>query len=293
MIKVDKPDINYSNLLDSCIGSMRESIVKNLFIDKKNVFIESSDLYDKLGCECKLESFINHEAKITNDPVQRSELIKLYEKFKSNKEPVKFHDELMLISDRCLYCNIGIPESLDHYLPKSKFPLLSINPANLIPCCYSCNVKLNSLSNHGEALIIHPYFNEVDLVYNQQWIFAKLPKDQKFFTDDNSRVISLVFYTNFDNMEIDSITKLKLAFQFKNLIHYRYMIEAVEVLTSEVNRLKDYSGTENTLKKVNKNQLLRKSKRYPVNSYNNVVYKALSDSELFLETVENKFSKKI
>lgn len=40
----------------------------------------------------------------------------------------------------CPYCDgdIGTPE-LDHYLPKSRFPLLACSPWNLIPVCRSCN----------------------------------------------------------------------------------------------------------------------------------------------------------
>lgn len=289
MIKINKPNINYNDLLDACIGSMRESVVKKLFLDKKQIFIDSSRLYDSLGNKYNLEGFINHESLVTKDPEQRKELIKLYEKFKSNRDPVRFHDELMLLSERCLYCNIGIPESLDHYLPKSKFPLLSINPANLIPCCYSCNTRLNSVSSHGEALIVHPYFNKINSVYDEQWIFAKVPQDQLFFTDVKSKIISVIFYTDFNYMQVDDNTKKKLDFQFKHLIHYRYVVEAVTVLTSEISRLSSHAGTDNTLKHINKKQLLRKSERYPVNSYNNVIYKALSDSEMFLQTVEDKF----
>ena len=289
MIKINKPSINYNDLLDACIGSMREGVVKKLFSAKKQVFIDSGKLYDSLGAAYNLENFINYENLVTKDPEQRKELIKLYEKLKSNKDPVKFHDQLMLLSERCLYCNMGIPESLDHYLPKSKFPLLSINPTNLIPCCYSCNIKLNAVSSHGEALIVHPYFNKVHSVYDEQWIFAKVPQDQPFFKDTESKIISIIFYTDFSSTKIDCSTKKKLEFQFKHLIHYRYVVEAATVLTSEVSRLNSHAGTDNTLKHINKKQLLRKSGRYPVNSYNYVIYKALSDSEIFLQTVEDKF----
>ena len=36
-------------------------------------------------------------------------------------------------------CHTSEVDTLDHYLPKSKYPSLSINPLNLIPICNKCN----------------------------------------------------------------------------------------------------------------------------------------------------------
>lgn len=290
MKKIAKPEINYEDVLDACIESMQPSSYKSLFSNNKNVFIESRDIYDRLGCASRLGEFINHSERITTIPKVRKEIVNLYEKFKTNKAPSVFHEELLLMSNKCVYCNMVVPESLDHYLPKEKFPLLSINPLNLIPSCFGCNNRLNAVSGLGESLIIHPYFDGIDLIYDQQWIFATLPEDQAFFTNNEYGVIELKFGTNFDNMNIDAITKEKLKFQFDTLICDKYEAEASEVISSEIKRLEDFSGTPNTQVEENKRHLLRKSKYYPVNSYNNVIYKALSDSELFLQAAESKFS---
>lgn len=289
MKKIDKPIMIYTDVLDACIGSMQAGSSKDLFTSKKSVFIESSDLYEDLGSTNRLENFVNHSPQVTTIPAEREEIVKLYEKFKSNKEPSVFHEELLLMTNKCLYCNMVVPESLDHYLPKRKFPLLSINPLNLIPSCFGCNNRLNAVSGRGEALVIHPYFNEIDMIYDQQWIFATLPEDQPFFTNDESMVIELRFHTNFDAINVDNIIKTKLKFQFEILIRDRYEAEAAEVISSEINRLRDYSGTDNTRRNENKRHLLRKSKYFTANSYNNVIYKALSDSESFLQAAENKF----
>lgn len=68
----------------------------------------------------------------------------------------------------CPYCDgeIGTPE-LDHYLAKSRFPLLACSPWNLLPVCHSCN---NAVTGKGDNLMItlgppystadwlHPFF---------------------------------------------------------------------------------------------------------------------------------------
>jgi hypothetical protein len=66
-------------------------------------------------------------------------------------EPIRF---------KCQYCGIGSPASIDHYLPKSKFPEFSVLPINLLPCCGECNrIKGNVFLNNGERQIINFYFD--------------------------------------------------------------------------------------------------------------------------------------
>lgn len=62
---------------------------------------------------------------------------------------MKYNDELNIKT--CFYCNIDFVNvfhdkkknhfTLDHILPKKKYPYLSISLFNLIPSCYSCNSK--------------------------------------------------------------------------------------------------------------------------------------------------------
>ena len=52
----------------------------------------------------------------------------------------------------CPYCDgdIGTPD-LDHYYAKSRFPLLSCNPWNLVPACKSCN---DAITAKGDRLAL-------------------------------------------------------------------------------------------------------------------------------------------
>ena len=68
--------------------------------------------------------------------------------------------------DRCPLCEISIVETLDHSLPKAKFPRLAVSPANLVPCCYSCNLGMGA-SITGT---ISPYFD--DWAVRLGWLHA-------------------------------------------------------------------------------------------------------------------------
>ena len=89
-------------------------------------------------------------------------MFKLYsEKFSNKKYSVqKYYDEIKLLSPNniCPYCLKREVRNLDHFLPKTEYPSLSISDANLIPSCSDCNHdKLNSTE-----IYINYYFEEID-----------------------------------------------------------------------------------------------------------------------------------
>lgn len=55
----------------------------------------------------------------------------------------------------------GRPNTLDHYLPKGRYPQFSITPANLFPMCDACQAKkLVKTGNAAEPrFFLHPYFD--------------------------------------------------------------------------------------------------------------------------------------
>lgn len=65
---------------------------------------------------------------------------------------------LLARSGRCPYCRISTADTLDHNLSKAKFPLLSLDPMNLVPCCSSCNRYLGfKAPTTPEECKPHPY----------------------------------------------------------------------------------------------------------------------------------------
>lgn len=66
--------------------------------------------------------------------------------------------------DKCPYCGINSPTTVDHYLPKEDFPEFSVMSHNLVPCCADCNsLKGRKWINHetGMRLFVHFYFDEI------------------------------------------------------------------------------------------------------------------------------------
>jgi 5-methylcytosine-specific restriction endonuclease McrA len=64
--------------------------------------------------------------------------------------------------DLCPACGEpGAPNTLDHYLPKGRYPQFAITPANLFPMCDACQAA--KLEKTGDGVtpryFIHPYFD--------------------------------------------------------------------------------------------------------------------------------------
>jgi hypothetical protein len=66
--------------------------------------------------------------------------------------------------------------TIDHYLPKSEFPLLSVVPANLVPCCKDCNTEKGARRpSKSEDQFFHPYFDNFD---GATWLQAVVQQSQ-------------------------------------------------------------------------------------------------------------------
>ncbi|OMQ28585.1 HNH endonuclease signature motif containing protein [Rhodococcus sp. D-1] len=74
--------------------------------------------------------------------------------------------------DRCPMCGHREIRSLDHALPKAHYPLLSVVPINLVPCCSDCNRdKKESRPTKAENVFLNPYFEDLD---KDIWLVADI-----------------------------------------------------------------------------------------------------------------------
>jgi 5-methylcytosine-specific restriction endonuclease McrA len=72
---------------------------------------------------------------------------------------------------QCSYCQFGVAKTLDHFVPKSLIPALSIDPWNLIPCCHQCNHEIgDAFSLDPAEQFLHPYA----MPHTGQWLSAKV-----------------------------------------------------------------------------------------------------------------------
>jgi len=195
-------------------------------------------------------------------PYLKNELLELsevdlkgqYEDFRSNKlkkdwDGVKLIDALGI--NVCPYCGInyfsivskansGIVSeaTFDHYLPKSKYPMLALNLYNLIPSCKNCN---STFKLDDPQLIINPFFEAVEDLIN----FKLLPGD----------TISNILNSDYD-LQIEIEQKLPDDEKSKNHIdvlalknRYNYFSDiAKSIIKKKVTYTEEYVGELSDIK---------------------------------------------
>jgi hypothetical protein len=104
------------------------------------------------------------------------ELVKIYTlrmvPKKAKGRPV--YDQIMSIpvNGRCPLCGIGTVNTLDHYLPKTHFPVFSVAPHNLVPACTWCQgQKMEYYPTTAGGQLLHPYFDDFD---QDIWLAAEV-----------------------------------------------------------------------------------------------------------------------
>lgn len=117
------------------------------------------------------------EGWVTTAGLSQRDLVSLYDKYfrKKGKPARAIYDELLnCAEDQCPFCGgVSAPATLDHFLPKSRYPHCAVMPVNLLPACYDCNLGAKLTDDGGTYGLpfIHPYLDK-DRYFKEQWIFA-------------------------------------------------------------------------------------------------------------------------
>ena len=139
---------------------------------RSNVESESEDYTDKAIIHCLYMK--KPQEQIEN--VSKEEMIKVYTGRMVPKDSKGRHiyDRIKSIpvNGQCPLCGIGTVNTIDHYLPKTYFPIFSVTPNNLVPVCDWCQGKKAEYSPSNESdQLLHPYFDDLD---DEIWLVAEV-----------------------------------------------------------------------------------------------------------------------
>lgn len=183
MRKLAKPTIKVNDVIDDCIDNMTDMVLKSEIQKLKVVFTTAeSDFESKILTN---ELYRIPIEKAVSATLNVDELKKLYTNRLVNKKNIgrKHYDSIFVAAPngKCPLCSQRIVRTLDHYLPKSKYPIFSITPINLVPACTDCNKdKLVEVPTKGEEETLHPYFDDVE---GKGWLKMKIFKCKPFLIE--------------------------------------------------------------------------------------------------------------
>lgn len=273
MDTIAKPSIHgYRQLIVACANDYTQART----LPRKQRILSSLDqleslaaTYDELADCGSLETLVAHNNCGYAD---KDDLVDLYNsKFVPAGKPGRqtyLSIRQSAQKGRCPLCSQLPVSTVDHYLPKSKYPAISLFPRNLVPACGRCNgYKLAE----ADALTLHPYYDNVETI---RWLKCVLI---------DGEAISV----NFDVWE--DIAPAALRQRMVNHLKYvgvgeLYQVSALSHLSEARHRLCEIGnagGPAAVYEYLKEEYVSRLS--YRLNSWGTALYSALCREEWFVQ----------
>jgi 5-methylcytosine-specific restriction endonuclease McrA len=175
------PILDPQAVYQECINSIADKDLRyRLNLATSDIVFAASD-YQKRAEEKQLYTIPPNNCgngEIALGLVTKGELKDVYSSHMVGRaKPARaIYDELLSQAPlgKCPFCGFGQVSTLDHYLPKSKYPQLSVFPLNLVPSCTDCNTRKSAaIASVAERQSLHPYFDHQNFI-DDQWLYAKL-----------------------------------------------------------------------------------------------------------------------
>lgn len=173
----------------------------------------------------------------------------------------------------CPLCGLGTIKTLDHHLPKTHYPALSVTPNNLVPACYDCQVfKGQKYPKTEGTQTLHPYFDNTE---TDIWLRASVeeikPAAFRYFVDTSASYDAVMIARLERHMEVFHLTE-------------RFSIEAARELGPNRQRLAHLleKGSSADVRQALQDSADSSEAEY-INSWRTAMYQAATESDWFCE----------
>jgi hypothetical protein len=163
------------SVFDLCISRIRDDSKKQRLSNIAPIVKDAGIEYDKKAYS---RTFYQELSHVSVGDVAKDEIVKVYKEQmvpkQSKGRPI--YDRILMspAHGKCPFCGIGTVNTLDHYLPKTHFPIFSVTPNNLVPACQWCQrEKKEHYPTSEGSQVFHPYFDNYD---DEIWLIAEVVK---------------------------------------------------------------------------------------------------------------------
>ncbi len=264
----------------ACISKIKKAVLKQKLTAIKGDIVNFDVAYVAAGKKPPGTpvSFFSLSAHRKVGAVTKKEMERVYDGRMVGGPGRKYYDEILDLCDDdiCPLCGLRLVETLDHYLPKSRYPALAVAPNNLLPACYPCNIKKRTaVPKCVSKQCIHPYYDNIDA---EVWLTASIEKPQ---------TPVVVLFDVAPPASWDTVTKKRVKHHFKELALGRlYSIVAGGDIVGnkhEFTRLRNTAAGAAAVKKyLLEQEATRRAARR--NSWQAALYKALATDAWFCDT---------
>jgi hypothetical protein len=275
MQKLVKPNDDPESVFLMCISRVRDDNLKTRLTSMSSAIKDYANQFEIAASNTTLHAlrpYNNVGGIVTNE-----EIIAVYtDRMVKRDSPGRdIYDKLLLLPKygRCPLCGHGVVCTLDHHLPKTKYPTLAVVPTNLVPACRDCNTaKTSAIPITGEEETIHPYFDNIE---TDLWLYATVIE-----TEDSSPVLRFFVQPppSWDNLKIKRVKHHFKVFKLSTL----YTSQAGTELTNIRDRLIQLFSAEGIqgVKSHLREEADSRAKGY-LNSWQTAMYKALAASDWY------------
>ncbi|WP_218599197.1 hypothetical protein [Polaribacter sp. NJDZ03] len=275
MRKLNLPVENAIDVFDKCISKVSNTILKDRLENCKPSIVTAEVDYTTKASIIELHTIVPHNS--INGNVTKEEMIKVYsDRMVGATSPGRYiYDKWRASAPNniCPLCAQRTTETLEHHLPKSKYPIYSIVPINIFPACSSCNkIKLDLVVNSPEREPIHPYFDDVD---DELWLKAAVIE---------TKPASIKFYTvkpdNWDDIKYARVENHFRLFELEKL-YASHSAEELTINNFRINNLFESGGVLSVRNFLEGSWLSMRNAN--VNSWQTATYEALFNSNWYQE----------
>lgn len=174
MQKLTKPVDDAGDVFTQCISRTRDTELRARLISVRAAIVSAAESYEQAATAAELHLLRPHND--IDGVVTQAEMETVYTSRMAQKGAPgrNIYDKLLAAPahGRCPLCGQRVVSTLDHHLPKARFPALAVVPSNLVPACADCNkVKLEKLPSCPEEQTLHPYFDDIG---DDLWLQAEV-----------------------------------------------------------------------------------------------------------------------
>lgn len=283
MRALPKPMDLFQDVFKLCVAGVGDVSLQEKYTEILEELMADADAYERLGVDggwWTIPPNNQRKEEVVVGRVKKSELKALYSNYLvAQGKPARIiYDRLMGAApgERCPYCGIGRVSTLDHYLPKSKFPRLSVLVANLVPSCRDCNMggKSTSVASRAGAQPIHPYYDG-DYFNSAQWLFCEV---------QHTRPAAISFYADPPAIWPDFARERTRSHMLAFDLNARFSVEAAEEL-SHIRQMfiAYYEGASADERGQHLLNMEGAERQIHPNSWKRALYQALGNSRWFCE----------
>ncbi len=282
MKKLKPPEYPEMALFDESVKGVKDPDLGQLLLKNRPCIENANRAFNaetntQTWCYLPKAKHANPDAIVVGS-LTKSHLIDLYDKkvVNSNGAARDIYNAIKIAAkDECLYCGgLDYVDSLDHYLPKARFPSYALLPVNLIPSCNNCNKIMGSKFPEDPNLQpLHPYFDGQHF-FDEKWITAHILEKFPIVVDFD--VAAPTDWCVKDQQRAANHFKVcKLNERYR----LRVSSELAPLISQRKNTLKDLDATM-----FNKHlSIVVDSLELPVNGWKRTLYSALAKSTWFCE----------